>query len=333
MDIFGLHLPRWCGHILVVAGPLLAGLLLRAIAVRNTRHVEHSPARVFGNYLLLWSILLGGHLLLTRVDFPPAAEGFARKGIVLLFIASAVFFLSKVLVAVLNRWTTKVDAIRTIQSPVRFSIRLGVAILGALIALDVLSIPITPLITTLGIGGIAFALAIQDTLSNFFSGILLAVDQPVLPGQYVRIDSGEEGCVLEIGWRSTRLRTPQNNVVIIPNSKLAHTSIVNYDLPERRFVHTFRIIAELASDSRKVEGAIADVLAEAAGKIDGFLESPRPGVRFSPGVVGNGLEFTAVVHLRSVDDRSVEDELRHRILERFRREGILLPAAAVVRPT
>ena len=98
-------------------------------------------------------------------------------------------------------------------------------------ALESLGVPVAPLLTTLGIGSLAVALALQDTLANFFAGLHLLADRPVRPGDYIKLHEGEEGFVETIGWRSSRLRTTKNNIVVVPNQKLSQAILTNFHLP------------------------------------------------------------------------------------------------------
>ena len=100
--------------------------------------------------------------------------------------------------------------------------------IGLLVTLDSLNISITPLLTTLGIGGLAVALAFKDTLANFFAGLYVLADRPIRVGDLVKIEGGPEGYVESIGWRSTRIRTLANNIAILPNSKVSESMITNY---------------------------------------------------------------------------------------------------------
>jgi small-conductance mechanosensitive channel len=121
---------------------------------------------------------------------------------------------------------------RVDEGLVRFlkrAILLVVFAIGILVLLDYLSISITPIIAGLGVGGLAVALALQPTLGNFFAGTQIVSDRVVRVGDYIELDSSEvKGYVTDVGWRSTRIRTPQNNLVIIPNSRLAESIITNY---------------------------------------------------------------------------------------------------------
>ena len=114
----------------------------------------------------------------------------------------------------------------------RRSLLLVVAVMAIMVSLDVLGINITPLIAGLGIGGLAVALAIQPTLSNLFAGTYVITEGVVNPGDYIDMDGGVSGYVVDVNWRSTRLRTWGNNLVIIPNSRFADSVITNYSKPD-----------------------------------------------------------------------------------------------------
>jgi small-conductance mechanosensitive channel len=199
-------------------------------------------------------------------------------------------------------------------------------IIGILIVLDTLNISISPILATLGIGSIAVALALQDTLANFFSGLYITADQPIRIGDYIKLDTGEQGYVIDIGWRSTRIRELPNNVIVIPNQKLSQSIIKNYYLPEKRMALLMSIGVSYGSDTRKVEKILVEVAKESAKDIDGLLAEPEPFVRFIPGYGDSSLDFTLICQVREfVDQYYVQHELRHRIFERFKEEGIEIP--------
>ena len=201
-----------------------------------------------------------------------------------------------------------------------------IILIGLLITLDSLSISISPLLTTLGIGGLAVALAFKDTLANFFAGLYILADEPVREGDYIKLEGGPEGYVVEVGWRSTRIRTLPNNIVVIPNSKVSESIITNYFLPERRISLLLDVGVSYQSDSRKVEEILLQVAKQAASEVEGLLAEPAPFVRFIPGFGESSLNFTLICQVREfVDQYFVQHELRHRILARFKKEGIQIP--------
>ncbi|MFQ6028470.1 MAG: mechanosensitive ion channel family protein, partial [Dehalococcoidia bacterium] len=103
--------------------------------------------------------------------------------------------------------------------------------LGTLMILDHLNISISPLIAGLGLGGLAVALALQPTLSNLFAGTYVMTEGVITPGDYVELENGIAGYVVDVSWRSTRLRTWYNNLVVVPNARFADTIITNYQAP------------------------------------------------------------------------------------------------------
>lgn len=201
-----------------------------------------------------------------------------------------------------------------------------VMLLGLFILLNSLGVSITPLLTALGVGGLAVALALQDSLSNFFAGLHILVERQVRVGDYIRLQSGEEGYVEDIGWRTTRVRMLPNNMVIIPNSKLAQSIITNFYLPEKRMALLIPMSVSYDSDPEHVERVLVEEARKAAGEVQGLLRDPPPFVRFIPGFGDSSLDFTLICQVAEfVDQYLVQHELRKRIFKRFREEGIEIP--------
>src|SRR5205814_6806329 len=179
------------------------------------------------------------------------------------------------------------------------SARVSVLIVGGLILLAALGVQITPLLTALGVGGLAVALALQDTLSNLFAGLHLLADRPIRVGDYVKLADGVEGFVVDVGWRSTRVRQLQNSIAIVPNSAVAKATIVNYHLPEPRLAITIRVSVDYASDPDRVEAVLVEETQRAVGQVSGLLGDPPPTARLIPGFVESGLEFSLICHVTS----------------------------------
>jgi small-conductance mechanosensitive channel len=198
--------------------------------------------------------------------------------------------------------------------------------LGMLMILGVLGISIAPLITALGIGGLAVALALQDTLANLFAGIHIMVERSIRVGDFVRLETGQEGYVDDITWRTTRVRMLPNNMVVIPNSKLAQSVVTNYFLPEKRMSLLIPVSVHYSSDPDRVEKILLEEAANAVSEVPGLLKDPAPAVRFIPGFGQSALEFTLVCQVQEfVDQYPAQHEIRKRILKRFREEGIEIP--------
>jgi small-conductance mechanosensitive channel len=201
-----------------------------------------------------------------------------------------------------------------------------IIVIGSLIVLSVLGISITPLLTALGVGGVAVALALQDTLANLFAGIHILMEKSVRVGDFVKLETGQEGYVEDITWRTTRVRMLPNNIVIIPNSKLSQSVLTNYYLPEKRLSLLIPVGVSYSEDPEKVEKILVEEARRAAGEVPGLLGDPEPFVRFIPGFGESSLDFTLICQVREfVDQYLAQHELRKRIFKRFREEGIEIP--------
>jgi small-conductance mechanosensitive channel len=207
----------------------------------------------------------------------------------------------------------------------------GMAVVAALVS-DALGISLAPALTALGVGSLAVALALQDTLSNFFSGVYLVVDKPSRPGDFIRVDPFE-GYVESIGWRSTHLRTIANNLVILPNVTLSKSVITNYSLPTTHVASSVRVDVAFSADLDRVEDALADE-AKRALDLPGIADAPVPSVSMTPGFVDGAVGFTVSFFVLSFADQSVvQPALRKRIAARLKKEGIEVstPRVAVLK--
>src|SRR6185503_18875800 len=134
----------------------------------------------------------------------------------------------------------------------RTLIRVFIFTCGALVLLRIYNVNITPVLTALGVGGLAVALALQDTLANFFAGIHILIEEPIALGNSIRLSSGEEGVVTDIGWRTTRVRDGANNLFVIPNTKITSGILVNHSLPEMRQMVDVAVMVGLEADLDQV---------------------------------------------------------------------------------
>jgi small-conductance mechanosensitive channel len=154
----------------------------------------------------------------------------------------------------------------------------------------------------------------------------ILVEKSIRVGDFIRLESGQEGYVDDITWRTTRIRMLPNNMVVIPNSKLAQSVVTNYYLPEKRMSLLIPVGVSYSSDPERVEQILVEEAKKAVGEVPGLLGDPEPFVRFIPGFGESSLEFTLVCQVREFTDQyPVQHELRKRIFKRFRQEGIEIP--------
>ena len=196
--------------------------------------------------------------------------------------------------------------------------------IALLMILSTLDIDITPLIAGAGIAGLAFALAAQDILSNFFGGAMIMVDKPFKLNDRIQIDEFI-GDVVSIGPRSTRLMTLDYQMVTIPNAKIATSVIINYAQPEVRLKIKIPVSVAYGSNVARVKEMLMEIGREAAEQTEFVLKDPPPQVFFLE-FGESSLNFRLVVWARSFSITwEVQDLINTRIEERFRTEGIEIP--------
>ncbi|MBI3615798.1 MAG: mechanosensitive ion channel family protein [Candidatus Omnitrophica bacterium] len=199
--------------------------------------------------------------------------------------------------------------------------------IGGLILLDAFGISITPLLAALGVGGLAVALGLQDTLTNLFSGIYITIARKIRVGDYIKLDTGEEGYVVDIAWRSTRIRSLSNNLIIVPNTKLAQAIVTNYDLPTQDQAVLVELGIDYGSDLEKVERVTSEVAKEVMRQVAGGVPSFEPFVRYHT-FSDAGIQFTVILRGSTfVDQYLVKHEFLKRIHRRYAKEGITLPSS------
>jgi len=190
------------------------------------------------------------------------------------------------------------------------------------LVLGQLGYQISTILAGLGIAGLAVALAMQDTLGNLFAGFYMLLDQPLKRGDYVKLESGDEGFVEEIGWRNTKIRPWANNIIVIPNSKLAQSVIVNQHLPEARQRVYIACGVSYESDLEHVERVCKEVGAEVMQQVEGSDLEFEPLVRYKEFGDSN-INFLAVLQIK---DFGAQYRLKHEFIKalhkRFNEEGI-----------
>lgn len=204
-------------------------------------------------------------------------------------------------------------------------LKVTIIILGILITLSVIGISIAPLITALGVGGLAVALALQDTLSNLFAGIHILVEKSLKVGDFVKLESGQEGYVDDITWRTTRIKMLPNNMVIIPNNKLSQSIVTNYSLPDKEMALSIPISVSYNSDPERVEQILIEEAEKASEELTEILSVPRPSVRFHR-LGESSLDFEISCHVPDYEkQKAAQHQILKRVFKRLKDEGIEIP--------
>ncbi len=329
------------GQFWELAQPFIVGLVLFGFALLIRRiiywvlhgWVKESDTdigdltiRVTKSASLLWCFLLGAYLAV-RIGAAPSWEAIANKVLLGVGILSAALVAANVAQVLISSYAIKAKIavpLSSLTQTVTKAIIIGV---GSLYILDNLGFNLSGILAALGIGSLAVALAVQTTLSNIFSGVFIISSGYIKLNDYIKLDSGDQGYVTDISWGTTKIRTLSNNMVIIPNSRLAGAVVTNHNLPEKRVSVGIIVHVSYASDPDLIERLLIEEAKGAVGQVSGLLGEPAPVVRFVPGFGETSLGLTLVCRVRDFTDQNlVEHELRSRIFKRFRAQGIQMPS-------
>ncbi len=329
-DLLGLGVTALVMLILVLAVRRVIPALLSRLSHRLGWEYEDTvwPRLVVPLWMLV--ALLGVWALLVQMPVPDAAavryHRLVAVGISVLLTILVVMGLIRLTNALAEHYRGRLreaqDPRATYVGAIRKITDIVLMVLGLMLVLGQLGYQIGPLMASLGVAGIAVALATKDTLGNLFAGLYLALDQPIRPGDYIKLDSGVEGFVEEVGWRNTRMRVWQNNIVLVPNEKLADSIITNWYLPDREMSVYIWCGVGYGSDLRHVEKVCIEVGEQVMAEVAGSALDWTPVVRYKEFGDSN---ITFVLTLR-VSDPTISYLLQHECVkalhERFRQEDI-----------
>ncbi|HBN27396.1 MAG TPA: mechanosensitive ion channel family protein [Desulfobacteraceae bacterium] len=192
---------------------------------------------------------------------------------------------------------------------------------GLAIFLGIWAINITPIVASAGVLSLAVAFAAKDTIANFFGGINIFVDRPFEAGDYIVLESGERGAVVEVGVRSTIVLTRDDLQISIPNAVIANSKIINESAPEPRFRIRIKIGAAYGSDIDHVENVLIGI-ADSNEEITSF---PEPRVRFRA-FGDSSLDFELLCWAKNPADRGrITHELNKKVYKEFNKNKIIIP--------
>jgi len=318
----------------IVVGIVVGLVGERVILVRAQRYVgrracagEGLVVSALQGVVLVWCIAAAFYVALLSVPLAPAWSGPSQRLLLTVVIASVTLVFARIAsgaVALYSRHLQRRGRGTELLSPsiITNLVQLLVALIGALIILQSLGIAVTPVLTALGVGGLAVALALQETLSNLFSGLYIITAQQVVPGDYVKLNTGEEGNVVDISWRSTKIKEGPNNIIIVPNAKLASSTVTNYYQPDRELVVPVQVGVGYDSDLTIVERISLEVAREVLQVVPGGVRSFEPALRYHT-FSDASIDFTVVLRAQDIGNRdTVKHEFIKRLHDRYRAEGV-----------
>jgi small-conductance mechanosensitive channel len=197
-------------------------------------------------------------------------------------------------------------------------------LIAIIIILGYFKVDITPMIAGVGLGAVVIGLALQSTLNNFFAGVHILSDKPIRVKDFIELDKDNYGIVEDIGWRSTRIRLPTDNLLIIPNGKLAESNIINYSMPKQDFSIWIPCGVAYESDLKKVERISLDVAKEIQQNCQGAVKDFEPVFRYREFGDSN-INFIIILRVEDPMARFVvRTEFIKGLKERFDKEQIVI---------
>ena len=324
----------WFQRVAFVAGGLLLGILLEFLVVRRAHKLAERTRFKWDDLLIgslrgvatTWAGAGGVYLALNVGTADPRLVSVVQSVLMVLVLGSVVIAGMRGVGGAVEMVSGRTGG--AIKSPtlVVNLARIAVGVLGLFIILQNLGIDITAAVTALGIGGIAIALALQDTLGNLFAGVQIIVSGQVRQRDYICLSSGEEGWVTDVKGRNTTIQTfPDGNLVIVPNSLLASSIVKNFSMPRKALWVTLEVGVSYDSDLGHVEEVALDVanqvLSEGGGGVTGY----EPIVRFHT-FGDSSINFDVRMMVREFESQGpVKHEFIKRLHQRFGDEGIEIP--------
>lgn len=331
------HLPPWiiqaAWSLIAVLTAYLAGRFiardvcrrLSAMATKTAWQWDQLVIQALQRGIPIWSVLLGLYIALGFWPLPASLLNALNRALYVLAWLSVTVICAGLAGHLIVLYGSRFQHTMPVTSLTQNVTKIVIVGLGVLMILHGMGVSIAPLLTALGVGGLAVALALQDTLSNLFAGFYLTMANQVRVGDYVKLESGEEGYVDDIGWRATKIRMLPNNMVLVPNKKLGEAIITNFYLPDRELAVLVNVGVEYGSDLEQVERVTSevarDVMRTATGGVPGF----EPFIRYH--TLGDfSIGFTVILRGKEfVDQYLIKHEFVKRLVARYRQEGITIP--------
>jgi len=308
----------------LIARKMIFNRLLRW-AKKTSSQLDDIIVGAIKSPLMVLCLMLALYFALQFSKLPENIIQVMSKSILILGIISVVLALANLLSGLIKLYASRIDSTLPVTSLTQNIARIFIFSIGALIIFNSLGVSITPILATLGVGGLAVALALQDTLINIFAGFHITVAKQIRVGDYIKLESGEEGYVVDINWRSTKIKMLPNNLVLIPNDKLNKAIVTNYYLPDKEMAVLVDLGVHYKSDLDKVDKVTCEVAKSVMKEVSGGVGYFEPFIRYH--TFGDScIKFTVILRAKEfVDQYLIKHEFIKRLHKRYIQESINIP--------
>ncbi|HIE05690.1 MAG TPA: mechanosensitive ion channel family protein [bacterium (Candidatus Stahlbacteria)] len=298
---------------------------LKTIALKTKWEGDEVIIGALRHVIIFWGVIGGLYVAINMVGMSQKLQLILQEIIIIIVVLSVTIVVARIATGFINLYAVRRKEALPSTSLLNIFIKITILALGILIILQIMGISITPLITALGVGGLAVALALQDTLSNLFAGIHIIISKQLRPGDYVKLDSGEAGYVVDVSWRNTKIRALPNNIIVVPNAKMASAIITNYHMPIKELSVLVQVGVSYNSDLEQVERVTIDVAKEVMKEVPGGQSDFNPFIRYHT-FGDSSINFTVILRVKEFTDKYlVKHEFIKRLHKRYKKEGIEIP--------
>ena len=327
----------------ILAFSLVVGIILdRMLTQKLEQKVKSTDSEIMGIFFralrgvpISLCVVTGLYWIVTTSNLPPGLERIFSYVLFTVIVFSITRVCERTLSGFIRlKFSGSSDMTQSTLLDTIF--RVAIYASGALIILDYFNISIAPIMAAMGVGGMAVAFGVRETLENIFSGLQLIISKQMRVNDYIKLSTGDEGRVIDINWRYITVMPPtESNVVVIPNKVIANAVTTNFSQPRDDIVVVVPIGVSYDSDLDLVERVTVEVARDLMIKIDGYEpEFDSDGVdrnKLAPVVRyqcfnDSSIDFNAVMHVQVFTNQYLlKHEFIKAITKRYREEGINIP--------
>jgi len=281
------ELGDWVKAVLVVGGSFLAGLVVDVVVSALLRRdggpalrVRTAFAKTLRGQFEIWAVLIGLWVFKPFSFLTPSGQTSLSNVMTVIAVLSVTLFFARLAGSLIRAYLSQ-DAVTAPSGSIFVNLaRLVIWAIGLTFVLGALHVEIGPLVASLGIVGLAVSLGLQDTLANFFSGLQITLSRQIMPGQYIRLATLQEGTVDDVTWRNTTLLGPGNDLIIIPNSIIATTLITNFTADDEEHLEVVPFTVAFGSDLDEVRRIALKVATTVRDSHEEAIDEFEPACRF-----------------------------------------------------
>jgi small-conductance mechanosensitive channel len=322
-------LQNWLFAAALIVAALAVGVVIDLVVVRALKHDlgpgqrgRRALAKALSGQPEIWAVLIALQVWDPFGFLTGRSAQWADRIVIALAVLSVTLFLAR-LAGWLIRAYLSHDSVSAPGGSIFVNLtRLLIWAVGITFMLGALGVQIGPLVASLGVVGIAVSLGLQDTLANFFSGLQITTSRQIQPGDYIRLSTMEEGTVTDVTWRNTTMRSPSNDLVIVPNSVIGRAQITNFTAGDEAHTLALPFTVAFGSDVDSVKRIAEQAAREVRDAEEAADKEFEPVCRFRA-FGPDGISATVTMRVTRFQDRlPVVDELGRKLYSALAESGV-----------